>query len=160
MLEAFLQKLIILYTQQRDVLIAVMSITYNWSTIEAARHSVRVICDEEGLTVKQKNDLCATIGGESGWQSYYLTGPKKGQPVIRENMRNGKLWSTDRGICQWNDYYHSKEISPEDAQNNNEKAVRLMCRYAKKGQLKQWVAYSSGAYLKYLNVKVVGNTIT
>src|SRR5689334_6112605 len=51
-----------------------------WDTPEHARHSVRVLCDEEGLSVKDKNDLCATIGAESGWQSYYVAGPKKGQP--------------------------------------------------------------------------------
>jgi hypothetical protein len=41
--------------------------------------------------------------------SYYVSGPKNGQPVKRENLdKNGKLWSTDWGICQWNDFYHGK----------------------------------------------------
>lgn len=113
---------------------------YDWDTPIFARHSVRMICDEEGLDTEQKNTLCATIGGESGWK----IGAK------RENLKNGKVWSTDWGICQWNDYYHSKEISPEEAVNNPEKAVRLMCSYWKRGQRNLWIAYKSGAYKKYL----------
>lgn len=72
--------------------------TYDWSTPLAARHSVRVICDEEGLTVEEKNTLCATIGGESGWRTQ----------AINHNRVDGKVVSTDFGICQWNDYYHGK----------------------------------------------------
>ena len=40
---------------------------YDWSTPELARHSVRVICDEEGLSVEMKNKLTETIKCESGF---------------------------------------------------------------------------------------------
>lgn len=128
--------------------------TYLWDTKEHARHSVRVICDEMGLTVQQKNDLCATVGAESGWQSYYLTGLKKGQPVKRENKKGGIVWSTDWGISQINDWYHigkGKEFpSVEYVLNNPEAVIRWMCKMWKAGHADWWIAYKSGAYRAYL----------
>ncbi len=124
-----------------------------WNTIENARHSLRVICDDEGLSVDDKNTLCATVAEESGFMSYYLSGPKKGMPVRRENfLKDGTLWSTDWGICQWNDHYHATEITPREALDNPEKAIRLMCSYWKRGEAskRQWVAYKTGAYQKHL----------
>ena len=113
---------------------------YLWDTPVLARHSVRVIADEEKLTVGQKNTMCATIGAESGWN------PK----AVNYNKKNGKIVSTDYGICQWNDYYHGKEISPDEALNNPEKAVRLMCTYWKRGQRNLWIGYINGSYKKFL----------
>jgi hypothetical protein len=112
-----------------------------WDTLANVKHSVRVICDLEGLTLEQKNTLYATIAVESGFKL----------DAINHN-RNGKgiIMSTDWGICQWNDFYHGKEISPEEAMHNPEKAVRLMCKYWKRGQRNLWIAYKSGAYKKYL----------
>lgn len=117
---------------------------YDWDTPVLARHSVRVICDEEGLTVEQKDTLCATVGAESGWNPKavrYNYGIRSGQRVVL---------SKDSGICQWNDYYHGKEITPDEALNNPEKAVRLMCAYWKRGQRNLWVSFSTGLYKKYL----------
>ncbi len=111
-----------------------------WSTPQLARHSVRLICDEEGLTVEQKNTMTATIGGESGWDVN----------AVNKNMKDGKVTSVDYGICQWNNYWHGKEISPEEAIGNPEKAVRLMCAYWKRGQRDLWIAYKNGRYLKFL----------
>ncbi len=117
---------------------------YWWDTPLEARHSVRVICDEEGLDLEQKNTMCATIGGESGWKT----------DVVHPNyvIKNGikKLSSTDYGICQWNDYYHGKEITPDEALHNPEKAVRLMCQYWKRGQRNLWIAYKNMSYKLYL----------
>lgn len=127
----------------------VLAPKYIWNTVSDAKHSVRVICDEEGLDLEQKNTMCATIGGESGWMSYYLEGPKKGLPVKRENYVDGKLDSTDWGICQWNDWYHAKEITVDESLNNPEKAVRLMSAYWKRGDRNEWIAYKNGSYKKY-----------
>jgi hypothetical protein len=114
--------------------------TLLWDTPEHSRHSVRVICDEEGLTVYEKNLVSQVIHCESGYN------PKTVHPNLG---KSGKVLSTDFGICQWNDYYHGKEISPTEAVNNPEKAIRLMCKYVKAGQIKQWVCYSSGMYKHY-----------
>jgi hypothetical protein len=113
---------------------------YDWAGPTAVRHSVRVICDEEGLTVEQKNTMCATIGGESEYNPN----------AINYNRINGKLYSTDYGLCQWNDVYHGSEISPQDALHDPEKAVRLMCAYWKRGQRTLWIAYKNGSYKNYL----------
>lgn len=112
---------------------------YAWTTPSEARHSVRLICDEEGLTVQQKNDLSKTVHCESGYHTQ----------AVHPNLYNGKLASTDRGIAQWNDHYHGGEITNDEAFNDPEKAIRLMCKYVKRGQLKLWVCYSSGLYKQY-----------
>jgi hypothetical protein len=125
-----------------------------WDTVENARHSVRVICDQMGLTVQQKNELCATVGAESGWQSYYLSGPRKGQPVKLENTDDGMVWSTDWGICQVNDYFHigkGKSFpSVEYVLKNPETCIRWMAKQWKAGHANWWVAHSSGAYKSFL----------
>lgn len=117
-----------------------------WDTIANVKHSIRLICDEEGLDFEQKNTLCATIGGESGYHTKatyenYLFDKKTGERYLA---------STDWGLCQWNDYWHGKEISPEEAMNNPEKAVMLMCAYWKRGQRNLWIAYKNGSYKAYL----------
>jgi hypothetical protein len=113
---------------------------YLWDTPESARHSLRLICDEEGLTVDQKNLMSQVVHCESGYRANIVHPNKK---------MNGTVASTDYGICQWNDYWHAKEISPDEALHNPEKAVRLMCQYVKQGQIHQWVCYSTGMYQNY-----------
>jgi hypothetical protein len=114
---------------------------YLWDTKENVRHSVRLICDDEGLTVEQKNTLCATIQGESGFNT---------RAFNYNHGLNGRVVSTDWGLCQWNDVYHGGEITPDEAVNDPEKAVRLMCAYWKRGQRNLWVAYSSGRYKQFM----------
>lgn len=114
---------------------------YDWSTPTAARHSVRVICDEEGLTLEQKNTLCATVACESGFNIH----------AKHYNFsKSGKLLSTDFGLAQWNDYYHGAEITPDEAEYNPAKAIRLMCAYWKRNQRKLWVCYDRKMYEAYL----------
>lgn len=118
---------------------------YLWNTRENARHSVRVICDEEGLSIGQKNDLCATVSCESGFN-----------PIcIHPNLSSdGKLLSTDFGICQINDYWHigpGKEFkSPEFVLQNPEACIRWMCRMWKAGKGNLWVCYLKGLYKNHL----------
>lgn len=113
---------------------------YLWDTAENARHSVRVICDEEGLTAKQKNLMSQVVHCESGYKT----------TATHPNLnKNGKQVSCDYGIAQWNDFYHGSEISPDEAVHNPEKAIRLMCSYVKTGKISQWVCYSSGLFKQY-----------
>ncbi len=118
-----------------------------WDTPAHIRRNVRVMCDAAGLTQRQKNTLCATIHAESGWDSKAV--------CHNYGLRNGvkTLLSTDNGLCQWNDYWHKDEITPDEATNNPQKAVGLMIAYWKAGLQKQWVGYSSGSYLKYFPVE-------
>lgn len=113
---------------------------YMWDTKGHVVHSIRVICDEKGMSLEQKNTMTATIGAESEYN------PK----AHYENIYAGKLWSTDWGLCQWNDHYHGKEITPYEAVHDPEKAVRLMADYWKRGQRAQWSAYKNGSYKHYL----------
>lgn len=109
-----------------------------WSTPENARHSVRVICDEEGLTYKQKDDLSRTVHCESGYQ------PK----LVHPNVVNGKVSTIDYGIAQINDYWHigpGKDFpSKEYVLANPEACIRWMAREWKAGRGRQWVCYAKG----------------
>lgn len=121
---------------------------YLWDNPVNIRHSVRVICDEEGLTLEQKNSMCATIGGESGWK-INIVHPNY---VIRNGVKT--VSSIDFGVCQINDYYHigkGKDFpSSNYVLNNPEACVRWMCKLWKAGQRNLWIAYKSGSYKKYL----------
>lgn len=114
---------------------------YDWSTQEKARHSVRLICDEEGLSVKDKNDLCATVGGESGWRP---------EAIGKVNFDGTR----DYGIVQINEkYWIGKDKlfpSTDYVLNNPEVCVRWMCKQWKAGNKNWWYAYKNGSYKKFL----------
>lgn len=126
--------------------------TYQFDDFSDARHTVRVICDEEGLTGthlldpvhSDKDILCACIQQESNFN------PR----AINYNKKDGKVVSTDYGLCQINDYYHigpGKEFESSDqVMNFPELSVRYMIKELKAGHLDYWVSYSSGAYKKFL----------
>lgn len=107
------------------------SISYLWDTFANARHSVRLIADEEGLSVDMKNKLCETIKCESGFNT-----------KAEHKNSNG---TTDYGICQYNSFWYigtGKPIpSVEIALNDPEFCVRVMCRQFKKGHAKDWACY-------------------
>lgn len=117
---------------------------YLFDTPQNARHSVRVICDEEGLVWHDKNVITACIEQESAFKNW----------VTNENKRNGKVVSTDWGICQINDYWHigpGKSFpSVEYVVGNPDIVIRFMIRMMKAGKLGLWVSYSTGAYKKYM----------
>lgn len=118
---------------------------YLWDTLANSKHSVRVICDEEGLSLGNKNLICAVIQAESGFNN---------KAVNKNRNSKGVVTSTDWGICQINDYYQigkgTSFVSVDDVVNNPDKAVRFMVQMFKAGKLNLWSAYKGGAYLKYL----------
>lgn len=121
---------------------------YSWGTPKDAWHSVRVICDEMGLTYAQKNIVCACIYQESR----FLTNPKPNQ---NKDPKTGLVWSTDYGIVQVNDHFHigpGKDFpSVQYVLDNPEKCVRWMVGIMKAtGRLQPWSSYTSGAYLEWL----------
>ena len=119
-----------------------MKSPYLWDTQMNARHSVRVVCDEEKLIVDDKNDLCATIGGESGWKS------------IRSKKKNFD-GTYDWGIVQINEKYWIGEgklyPNTEYVLNNPEICVRWMIKQWKSGNKDWWYAWKNKSYKKYLN---------
>lgn len=126
---------------------------FQWDTAKHAYHSVRVICDEMGLSVEQKNVLCACIYQESTFLNYRAPGV----PTTNKNRRpDGTLSSTDWGICQINDT-KGWHIGPglsfpsvQDVLDNPEKAVRYMVRMYKAGKLGLWSSFKFGHYKKWL----------
>jgi len=120
---------------------------YLWDTREKSRHSVRLIADEEGLSVFQKNELCATIACETN---------NTFDPKITHQNKNaqGIVWSTDWGICQINDFYWVGEgklfPSGEYIQQNPEKCVRWMCGKWRANKMNLWGCYKNQGYKKYL----------
>lgn len=117
---------------------------YLWDTKENARHSVRLICGEAGLDLKQKDLICQVIHCESGFSIH----AKK----VNTNAQ-GHAVSTDYGICQMNSYWYIGANRPiksiDEAINNPEKCVRVMIQRFKEGGLKDWVCYSSGLCFNY-----------
>jgi len=118
---------------------------YDWSTRKAARHSVRVIGDEEGLKWAEKDLICACIQQESNFDN---------TAVCNNKNKKGIVTSSDWGIVQCNDYWwigKGKQFpSVEYVVGHPDEMVRWMIKMYKKGNLKYWVSYSSGAYKKYL----------
>ncbi len=112
-----------------------------WNTPDRARHSVRVICDEEGLTTEEKNTLCATVGGESGWI------PEAVGPLNKDGTR-------DYGICQINSHYWigpGKFFPTTDyVIDNPEACIRWMCKQWKMGYRNWWIAYKNSRYKSFL----------
>lgn len=131
----------------------------DWSTRQGAYHATRVLCDNSGLfTAKTilvngqlfapKDIICACIFQESG----FLKNPKPNQNI---DEKTGKVWSTDYGIVQVNDYYHigqGKDFpSVEYVLDNPEACVQWMINiYKRTIALQPWSSYSSGAYKKHL----------
>lgn len=116
----------------------------DWTTQKGAYHAVRVTCDDKGLTLDEKNLICACIFQESRFYN----------KAKCENKKDGKVWSTDWGICQINDYWQVGVGKPfssaQEIVDNPQKAVEFMISMYKSRNLKAWVSYSSGAYETWL----------
>ena len=113
-----------------------------WDTPKQAYHSVRVICDEMGLVLIEKNTLCACIYQESRFLN----------TAVGKNKN-----STDWGIVQVNDtkgWHIGTGLQFPSVQyvlENPEKCVRWMIRtYKSTGTLTPWASYTSGAYKQWL----------
>src|SRR3990167_8590769 len=63
----------------------------------------------------------------------------------QKKEKNGKILSTDWGICQMNDYWYIGKNRPiatiREAIENPEKCVRIMIKRYKEGGLRDWVCY-------------------
>lgn len=117
----------------------------DWSVPSHAYHNTRVVCDQLGLTVNEKNLICACIYQESQFNN---------AAICRNRNTQGDVTSTDWGLCQINDWFHviqTKDFpSVEYILSNPEAVVTWMIGMYQKGQLRQWVSYSSGAYMHWL----------
>lgn len=126
----------------------------DWNDPRQAWHLTRVICDDVGLTYAQKNVLCACIYQESRFMNRHTDG----RPMINENRKDGKVWSTDWGICQVNDYWnigHGKPFPSVDyVMEHPAEVVEWMAQIMKStGKLQPWSSYTSGAYEQWLSTR-------
>lgn len=122
--------------------------TLLWDTRENVRHSIRVKCDNAGLTLHEKEIITACIRQESNFN------PK----AVGKQNSNG---TTDYGLCQYNNGKNKKGVpywigpgavfrDTEEVLNSPEKNVDVMIQYFKYGQISLWSSYSTGAYLKWM----------
>lgn len=108
---------------------------YLWDTDDQIYHSIRLIADEEGLTVLQKDLACDIAHCESG------------TPERRYNIKiRGKIDPRDRGLFQWNSHFHP-EITDEVA-FDPEKNVRLGCKAIKQGKAHAFWSASQACWNK------------
>lgn len=118
-----------------------------WDTPKHAYHSVRVLCDDADLTTDEKNLICACIYQESMFKNTAKNENK--------SKTTGAVLSTDWGLCQVNDHYHigpGKDFPSVDfVLENPAEVVSWMITCYKQGNLKMWVSYSSGTYIKWLS---------
>lgn len=120
-----------------------------WDTPKHAFHSLRVMCDEAGLTVAQKNIVCACVYQESQFLNTAIGRNK--------DPKTGKVWSTDWGIFQVNDtkgWHIGKGLrfsSVQDVLDHPEKAAKWMIGVMKTtGKLQPWASYTTKAYTQWL----------
>lgn len=124
----------------------------DWETQKDSYHAVRVLCDRAGLSLEEKNTICACIYQESQFFNHL----PNGQPVKHENKSaQGTTLSTDWGLCQINDYWHigpTKDFpTVQYVLDNPDKIVSYMIDMYQHNLLRLWSSYSSGAYRKWLN---------
>ena len=74
------------------------SYTYPWDSPSHNWHNVRVICDDAGLTLDEKNLICACIYQESRFNNNARCENKNAQGIVT---------SVDVGIVQVNSYFHT-----------------------------------------------------
>ena len=131
-------------------------VVYKWDNPADARLSVRELADSMGMSLTPtfnvdgklylpKDVLCGCIEVESGFNPL----------AIHQNKDiTGKVWSTDYGICQINDYWNIGQGKPfqtsEFVLDNPEASVRYMITQFMAGNERLWASYTSGLFKKYL----------
>lgn len=112
---------------------------YLWDTSENSRHSCRVICDNMGLSVAEKNLLCQVIRCESGFDIN----------AIHHN-NNG---TSDFSLCQYNSKWWVGKDKPfkdkQDVYDNPKRQIEIMIGEYRKGRLNQWVCFKNGNYKRF-----------
>lgn len=119
-----------------------------WDTPQNCRHSIRVMCDNTGLSVHDKEIITACIRQESNFNPKAVGVPNS----------NGTI---DYGICQFNNGVNHNGtpfwIGPgadfpdtKYVLDNPDKCVSVMIREYKSGHIGWWSSFSTGAYKQWL----------
>ena len=115
---------------------------YKWDTPAEACHSFRTICDEVGLSVNEKNMLAKVLNCESGFNV-------KAVHKNNDARQTTDFGSQKFGVAQFNNFWYKDLISPDEALNDPEKAVRLFIDEYQAGRLKNWVCFKTGRYQNF-----------
>jgi hypothetical protein len=109
-------------------------------TKREVENEVRRVCKDENMPDNLTQEVLCTIAAES----YFSI------DAIFKN-KNG---TEDLGLCQYNTYWYIGKGKPipdrETALNDPEFCVRVMCRQFKRGNQKDWIAWKSGSYLRFM----------
>lgn len=129
---------------------------YLWNNSVNARHSVRVICDEMGLTYtptemidgklySQKDIITACVHQESNFNN---------NAVNRNRNKEGVITSSDWGLVQVNDFFNIGPgkywSSVKQVVDNPDRQVKWMITLYKQGKLNLWSSYKTGAFKQWL----------
>ncbi len=93
------------------------------------------ICEEKKLSKELTDNLVATVWGESGWNP---------------NCVNRQ--TDDWGLCQFSRRYYLREYKMTDRQAIEQpiRCLEIMAENFKRGRAKDWIAFRSGGYLRWL----------
>ncbi len=112
-----------------------------WDTPSHTCHAFRVLCDQSGLSLENKNLLSACVFQESRFDN----------KAVCHNAH-----SSDLGFVQINDKIWTGIGEPftdgADIVAHPEKAATFLIRMFKAGKLDLWVSYKSGAYHQWLSL--------
>lgn len=119
----------------------------DFSNPKAAYHSTRVICDEMGATIDQKNRICGIVYQESEFKKGAIGKPNKNGTIDYgiAQFNNGSI----RGVPLWIGK-GAAFASKDEVLNDPEKCIRLMIKTCLAGHWDWWSSYSSGAYEQWL----------
>jgi len=116
----------------------------DFSTPKAAYHSTRVICDEVGLTLKQKNILCACVFQESRFDNRAVGKNKNSTDWGLVQVNDTKGWHIGPGL---------RFPSVQYVLDHPGECVRWMAQvYKTTGALTPWASFTSGAFRQWLGI--------
>lgn len=118
----------------------------DWDTQKHAFHNTRVLCDLLGMSLKDKNDLCACIWVESQFLIHAIGKPNTNgtQDFGLCQYNNGKI----KGIPLWIGEGAAFE-SVDEVLNSPRKNVVIMIRTWQAGHRNWWVSFHAGMYLPF-----------
>ena len=142
------QNLILLLRSEQSGTLPPTSTELAWDTQGNCSHSVRVMCDQAGLTLQDKNIIWACIRQESDFLP---------TAIGKYNLNGTRDW----GICQFNDGKNAHGIplwigdgaifpNTQYVLDNPQACVAEMIAQYKLGHINWWASYKTGAYLKWL----------
>lgn len=119
----------------------------DWDTQHHAFHNTRAKCDLAGLSLEDKNKICACIYQESEFRINAVGKPNSNGTIDYSLCQFNT--GTIRGVPLWIGK-GAAFSSIQDVFNNPGKQVDIMIACFKAGHLYWWSSYQTSAYKKWL----------